>query len=266
MLRLFIFLSSSGTFDDLSLLLVDKMARNILITGGSGYLGGSLLEHLSKLSDLPKHGTIYALVRSEDQASKVKQLYNFEPLELDLGSQDAMTDTLLAKDISIVFFLINAFSSEVPLRFLQALRKVKEKTGKQTHFVTTTGAKMFSSHAGHPTDRSLSDAEEDLFEIQKGAKAPVPEIGMVCIVMGTLLEGNAVLIEVQAIGSSVKVIEAAEAAGVRCYTFVPCIVYGEGTGFGNKTSIQTVAIIRAAVKLRRVYRVDHGRPVWTYEL
>jgi hypothetical protein len=36
---------------------------------------------------------------------------------------------------------------------------------------------------------------------------------------------------------------------------------GEGEGFGNRISIQTVAIVRAARALRRVHSVDEGRPV-----
>lgn len=53
-----------------------------------------------------------------------------------------------------------------------------------------------------------------------------------------------------------KVIEAGEKQGVRTYIYVPCIVYGEGAGFGNRISIQTVAIVRAAKALRRVCEVD----------
>ena len=57
------------------------------------------------------------------------------------------------------------------------------------------------------------------------------------------------------------VIDIAEEHGVRSYIFVPCIVYGKGTGFGNPISVQTVAIVRAAKKLRQVYKVDKGKPV-----
>ena len=39
-------------------------------------------------------------------------------------------------------------------------------------------------------------------------------------------------------------------------------MYGRGLGFGNKISIQTVAIVRAAKATRKVYRVDDGRPTW----
>lgn len=84
-------------------------------------------------------------------------------------------------------------------------------------------------------------------------------------------------------GANNFVIEEAAKYGIRSYVFVPCIVCklptsrrviefvtwvlmssiadGEGEGFGNRTSIQTVAIVRAAEAAKRVYRVDTGRPV-----
>lgn len=57
------------------------------------------------------------------------------------------------------------------------------------------------------------------------------------------------------------IIEAAEARGVRAYVVVPCIVYGEGEGFGKKVSIQTVAVVKAARATRKMYSVTPGRAV-----
>jgi hypothetical protein len=77
------------------------------------------------------------------------------------------------------------------------------------------------------------------------------------------------------------VIEESEKLGVRSYIFVPCIVCkfsiielgrtsttltdhpsdGKGEGFGNKISIQTVAVVRAAKAAGKVYKVDDGKPV-----
>lgn len=65
----------------------------------------------------------------------------------------------------------------------------------------------------------------------------------------------------QAVNTNNTVIDTAEQLGVRSYVFVPCIVYGRGEGFGNKTSIQTVAIVKAAKATGRVYDVNKGRPV-----
>lgn len=62
-------------------------------------------------------------------------------------------------------------------------------------------------------------------------------------------------------GANTRVIEAGEQYGVSTYIYIPCIVYGKGTGFGNRISIQTVAIVRAAKALRRVYKVDEEEGV-----
>lgn len=57
-------------------------------------------------------------------------------------------------------------------------------------------------------------------------------------------------------GANNEVIEAGEKHGVSTYIYIPCIVYGRGSGFGNHISIQTVAVVRAAKALRRVCKVD----------
>lgn len=150
------------------------MSRNILITGGTGYIGGSLFAELKNTSDIPAHGTIYALVRNDEQAEKVRQHYDAIPLILDLEDQAAITTTLLEKQISVVFFMINAFNANAQLKFIQALEAVKHRHQLETHFLHTTGAKLFSNFVGHPTDRVLSDAQEGLFEIQKSANSKFP--------------------------------------------------------------------------------------------
>jgi uncharacterized protein YbjT (DUF2867 family) len=156
------------------------MSRNILITGGSGYIGGSLLAQLKETADLPPHGTTYALVRNDYQAAKVKSHYNATPLNLNLEDQSAITATLLDKQISVVFFLINAFNADAQVKFIEALAAVKDRYGVQTHFLHTTGAKLFSSFTGHPTNRPISDAEDGLYEIQKTAKSKFPPMETVC--------------------------------------------------------------------------------------
>lgn len=51
-------------------------------------------------------------------------------------------------------------------------------------------------------------------------------------------------------------IKLGQSLGVRTYIFIPCIVYGESAGFGNKISIQTKAIVKVARATGRICNPD----------
>ncbi|KIW41151.1 uncharacterized protein PV06_06734 [Exophiala oligosperma] len=217
------------------------MAHRILITGASGYLGGTLLARLES-AGLPPYEKLYALVRTAGQANAVKQ-YGAESTTFDTKDEVATKEFIVANKITIVFFLIDAMRSESQVNFIKALAEVKKATGRDVHFLHTSGAKIFSSHAGAPTDRPLYDDELGLYDIQRAQKSAIPLMN-------------------SAIATNNTVIEQAESHGVRAYIFVPCIVYGKGEGFGNPISIQTVAIVKAAKAVGWVCSVDSGRPTW----
>ncbi|KAF9890734.1 hypothetical protein FE257_005600 [Aspergillus nanangensis] len=217
------------------------MSHNILITGASGYLGGTLLARW-KSSSMPPYSHLYALVRTPEQAESVKQ-YGAEPLFLDLDNHDEVISTIVDRKISIIFYLIGVHSARRQLTLLDGLAQVQQATGQQVHFLQTGGAKQFSSHAGMPQKGSFADTDPRIYDLQRNT--PMPQN-----IMRDTLQ---VLCDV---------IDRADTLGIRSYIFVPCVVYGKGEGFGNKISIQDVAIVRAAQKLRQVYQVDLGDPAW----
>ncbi|GAQ40637.1 hypothetical protein ANI_1_1454134 [Aspergillus niger] len=218
------------------------MSHNILITGASGYLGGTVLARW-KNANLPPYGILYALVRSEDQGEQVQRLYGAEPLVLNVSDHETVTQTIIDKQITIVYYLIDAYSAKHQPAFIKGLGEVKRKTGKDVHFLHMTGSKQFSRHAGVSVDQVLLDTDPRLYDIQKGAKSKHQ-------------------FAAESANTNATIIDTAEAHGVSSYIFAPCLVYGQGEGFSSRTSIQDVDIVRAALKLRRVYKVDTDDPIW----
>ncbi|KAF4870042.1 hypothetical protein CGCSCA1_v010769 [Colletotrichum siamense] len=209
---------------------------NVLITGGSGYLGGSLLASWAE-ANIEGYDKLYALVRSDSQAAAVKSLYGAEPVRCSL-EEDDIRSLVVHNDITVVFYLIDAYRAERPVSFIKALGEVKKATGRET-----TGTKQFSEHAGAPTDRPLLDTDPNLYGIQKGQKTPVEEMEV-------------------AVATNCAVIDVGEKFDVRVYLFPPCIVYGKGLGFGNLISIQTVDVVTAAKGAGRVYRTGPEGQTW----
>lgn len=153
------------------------MSHNILITGASGYLGGTLLARWSS-ANLPDYEKLYALTRTEEQAKAVKQ-YGAEPLTINLKEEASINKTVVDNKITIIYYLIDALNSDVQVHMIKALAQVKKQTGQDVHFLHTTGAKLFSNHSGFPTDRPVSDTDAKLYELQKGSQAPHALMGKV---------------------------------------------------------------------------------------
>ena len=95
-------------------------------------------------ANLPTHGKLYALVRTDAQADAVRS-YGAEPLWLDTSDPDAIRQSMLEHNITIVLWLIDAVKSDAQLRFINALAEVKRTTGRDVHFIHVSTVYMGNS-------------------------------------------------------------------------------------------------------------------------
>lgn len=108
-------------------------SHRILITGGSGYLGGTLLARWST-ADLPPYDKLFALVRTDVQADSVRQ-YGAEPIQFDTKDEVAVFNSIVGNKITVVYYLIEAAQSEAQVYIIKALAEVKKLTGLEVHLL-----------------------------------------------------------------------------------------------------------------------------------
>lgn len=124
---------------------------SILLTGTSGYLGGTVLSQLlANPSLLPRnvYAKIYCLVRTDAQVKALTDFvtshpgansasgdHGIEPIQFDYLNVDAASKVLKEKGISVVFYLIDAFSDKGQRVLIEALGRVKGDVGGEVHFL-----------------------------------------------------------------------------------------------------------------------------------
>lgn len=127
---------------------------------------------------------------------------------LTLSNEADLTQYLLRNKISVVFYLIHAANSHNQLIFIKALSAVGTKLGIGTHFLNTTGAKVFSGFAGLPIDRAISDTDDALPRLQAQAEPSLEIVKSVRFAPTTPLNVPLLILWPQATQANTAVLEA----------------------------------------------------------
>ncbi|EKG11403.1 hypothetical protein MPH_11418 [Macrophomina phaseolina MS6] len=127
-------------------LLKPDVSHDILITGVSGYLGGTLLAHFQSAS-LPNYGNLFGLVRKPEQAEAIKQ-YGAEPLMFSPQDEQATKNAIMENKITIVYFLLDAYDGTSQVNIIKALAECKNATGLDVHFLHVSSPKSLKITTG----------------------------------------------------------------------------------------------------------------------
>ncbi|KAJ3926616.1 MAG: NAD(P)-binding protein [Lentinula lateritia] len=202
----------------------------ILMTGVTGYIGGTILTRFAQRSDFETFD-IRAIVRSSEKAEKLKSLFkNVTPI---LGSHsDIPLISQAASEVDVVIAMADCDDVDAATGTLQGLRKRFEETG----VLSDNAAGMYL------TDIIWDDANPDQIATLKPTQPHRP-------------------VDLKIVG--------ADAEGyVKTYIILPATIWGISkgplftSGISNKKSVQIPALIRASLDRGHAGMVGLGKNIW----
>ncbi|KAF1346530.1 hypothetical protein BDV97DRAFT_300645 [Delphinella strobiligena] len=223
----------------------------ILLTGATGYIGGSILTHIiNSTHPALKNATITTLVRGEDRVATLKATYGdrVNPvLYKDLDDTDPAV--AVASEHDIVINTTNGYHASSAAALVQGLAARKKQTGKDVWMIHTSGT---SNLADQPITkhyleadpaREFDDSKDDIYgyEKERNARDPYPQRT-----------------------NELGVIDAGLETGVRTLVIMSPLIYGKGSGAFNKFSIQIPSLVAATLKGGYGFVVGNGEGVWDH--
>ncbi len=209
----------------------------ILLTGATGYVGGTLLNSIVTSSDPTLSSlTVNVLVRSEDAASKLIDRYGsrVKPIQW-AGLTDASGIESVASDYDLVINVASGFIPAGAQAFVRGLAK-RTTPGQTTPAPWLLNISGCTNLGDRPitgtayTSREWDDADSGAvyeYEAAEEEKAPYPQRT-----------------------TEVGVLTLASELGVNAVSLNTPLIFGEGTGLFNKQGIIIPVLMR--------YTVAHG--------
>ncbi|TFK99918.1 hypothetical protein BDV98DRAFT_594475 [Pterulicium gracile] len=215
---------------------------NILFTGATGYLGGSILERLLSHPDFARF-QITAIVRSPEKAEKLRTF----GIDVAMGSHndvDLVTD--IAAKADVVFTVADCDDLGAARAILEGLKRRHEKTGKKSTLIHTsgTGALIDDANGAFTSDLIYDDIDPDQIET---------------------LPDSAIHRHVD-----LPVVQADREGYVNTYIVLPSVVYGLATGklidqgIQNPHSILLPHLIELGVKRGQAGVCGKGQNTWPH--
>ncbi|KAJ5164853.1 NAD dependent epimerase/dehydratase family protein [Penicillium coprophilum] len=218
--------------------------RSLLITGVSGYIGGTVLSSILEQQDQwTKLLKISALVRSKSQASTVQNLGVLPVMFSSFDETEALEE--IAKDFDVIIHAGAGWHTSSAKALITGQGARKAALSRPVHYIQISGTSNLSDrpHTDGYTDTHQFNDEEDIFSYEKYRESREAYYQRT---------------------TDITVVEAGEALGVTTYVVMAPTVYGLGTGSFNRSSIQLPAMIADAIKSGMVSVVSEGKTIWSH--
>jgi len=221
----------------------------ILLTGATGYIGGSILTHLLKSEHASlKDTTITCLVRGEDRVTKLSSTYGSRVnpvLFKDLDDTERLIEVASQHDIAINTTM--GYHPTSATAIVQGLAKRKEQTGKDVWIIHTSGTSNLAdrpisgAYVESDPERVFDDSKDDIYGYEKMRNDQQP-YGQRTSELGVIDEGLKL--------------------GVKTLVIMSPTIYGAGTGEFNRSSIQVPGYVQATIANGQAVVVGEGKGVW----
>jgi hypothetical protein len=210
---------------------------HILLTGATGYVGGSLLTGLLQHPNISNF-KITTLIRGDK--NRVKKLASLRVTPL-VGSNDSFE--IIEKAASESHLIIHTANSGEDLPSAKAiiagLNKRTQTTGKPAIYIHTGGTAVITEDVRGKKGSNI--VYNDLDPDQINGVADEKLYRNVDLFVVNSAQANPLL---------------------KCVIVIPPLIYGIGTGLFNRTSFQIPVLIRTALKRGKLEMIGPGEATW----
>jgi nucleoside-diphosphate-sugar epimerase len=221
-----------------------KPPLRILLTGATGFIGGTVLHHLLT-STLPalkaKTFTLTVLVRDPSRAETYTAAWGSRIYSVVYGGlDDTEKTTLIASQHDLVINMTLGFHAASAQALLTGLALRKAETGREVYMLHLSGASNLADQpvtGAYVEDREFDDLRDDVYEYERMRNALRPYHQRT---------------------TELDVIDRSLELGVRTVVIMPPLVFGRGKGLFNRVSVQIPVYVEAALQRGQAVVVGDG--------
>jgi nucleoside-diphosphate-sugar epimerase len=218
----------------------------VLITGATGYIGGSILSHLqTSANQAAKVLEISVLLRNDSRAEYFSSIGLKVYTIQDLDDLDAIKAA--ASEHDIVIHTASGYHTASARALIQGLGiRKKLIPDADLYYIHTSGTSNLADRPisqAYAESRVFSDKDTDIYEYLKKRNAIEPYAQRT---------------------TDLVVVDTGETEDVRTTIIMSPTIYGVGSGKFNRLTIQYPLQMKAAIKSRRAEYVGDGEGKWEF--